>query len=44
MAQIEGENKRKLAELELKHQELLMKNEKQQLDFDAKIVELNVVQ
>lgn len=42
MAQIEGENKRKLAELELKHQELLMKNEKQQLDFDAKIVELEL--
>tara|TARA_B110000483_G_scaffold236099_1_gene308668 strand:+ start:2825 stop:5203 length:2379 start_codon:yes stop_codon:yes gene_type:complete len=42
MAQIEGENKRKLAELELKHQELMLKSEKQLLDFETKIQELEL--
>jgi len=42
MAQIEGENKRKLAELELKSQELQLKAEKQLLDFETKIQELEL--
>ena len=42
MAQIEGENKRKLAELELKQKEVELKAEKQLLDFETKIQELEL--
>jgi len=42
MAQIEGENRRKLAELELKQKEIELKAEKQLLDFESKIKELEL--
>lgn len=42
MAQIEGENKRKLAELELKQKEVELRAEKQLLDFETKIQELEL--
>lgn len=42
MAQIEGENKRKLAELELKQKEVELRAEKQLLDFETKIKELEL--
>ena len=42
MAQIEGENKRKLAELKLKERDLSLKKEKQLLDFETRIKELEL--
>ena len=42
MAQIEGENKRKLAELELKYKEQQLKHKKIMLDFETKIQELEL--
>ena len=42
MAQIEGENKRKVAELELKYKEQQLKHKKIMLDFETKIQELEL--
>ena len=42
MAQIEGENKRKLAELELKYKEQELKHKKIMLDFETKVQELEL--
>ena len=42
MAQIEGENKRKLAELKLKERDLSLKKEKQLLEFETRIKELEL--